>query len=142
MTQALATHIALIVIIAITFKLFYSKFHPRSGYIAANDYVNEYPEVTVDNSTVNVNMQTTDYKHRISNLLANAKDERKAIEILQEQINNLTPKIDYPGHAKEQIYKQLQDIEKYIQMFEKLQDKRKTGQLDNQTKHVLDPIWH
>ena len=87
-------------------------------------------------------MQTTDYKHRISNLLANAKDERKAIEILQEQINNLTPKIDYPGHAKEQIYKQLQDIEKYIQMFEKLQDKRKTGQLDNQTKHVLDPIWN
>lgn len=86
MTHVLATHaeafkilltiikiIALIVIIAITFKLFYSKFHLRPGYIASNDYVNEYPEVTVDNSTVNVNMQTTDYKHRISNLLANAK---------------------------------------------------------------------
>lgn len=51
-------------------------------------------------------------------------------------------KNDYPGHAQEQIYKQLQDIEKYIHMFEKLQDKRKTGQLDNQTKHVLDPIWN
>lgn len=75
-------------------------------------------------------------------LLANAKDERKAIEALQEQINNLTPKNDYPGHAQEQIYKQLQDIEKYIHMFEKLQDNRKTGQLDNQTKHVLDPIWN
>lgn len=105
MTQALATHaeafkilvnitqiISVIVIIAVTVKLFYSKLYPRPGYIASNDYVNECPEVTVDNSTVNVNMQTTDYKHRIRNLLANAKDERKAIEALQEQINNLTPK--------------------------------------------------
>ena len=130
--------IAVIVIITITVKLFYSKLYPRPGYIASNDYYeNEYPEVTVD-----INTPTIDYKKRINMLLTNAKGERRAIEILQEQIDKLTPPVDYPNHAKEQLEKQLQDIEKYIRMFEKLQDKRKTGQLDNQTKHVLDPVWN
>ena len=131
------------VIIVVTVKRFYSKIYNRPRYITLNEYYeNGYREVTVDDHTVNNNTQAIDYKKRINMLVTNAKGERRAIEILQEQIDKLTPPVDYPNHAKEQLEKQLQNIEKYIHMFEKLQDKRKTGQLDNQTKHVLDPIWN
>lgn len=82
------------------------------------------------------------YARRIDNLLANANDERGAIEALSAQLKKLhEQKQEYIGHAKEQVEKQFKSIEKYILMFEKLQADRKMTSLNNHSKHVLDDVW-
>lgn len=125
---------------AIKLLLKYTLFEPHVMDTAS--VTNKHSNIEASVKKHEIDKDSLYYARRIDNLLANANDERGAIEALSEQLKKLhTQKQEYIGHAKEQVEKQFKSLEKYILMFEKLQADRKMTSLNNHSKHVLDDVW-